>query len=93
MVKSFELPDVLVTVTAVKTNPDLKNADVLVSILPAAKRGTALDRLKRLVPDLNRELFRSLTMRPVPKVRFVVDEAAIEAASIDALLDSLKDQS
>lgn len=92
LTKNLELSEALVTVTSVKTTPDLKHADILVSVLPANKRGTALDRLKRVVADLNRELFRELTMHPVPKVRFVIDDAAIAATNIDTLLDSLKDE-
>ncbi len=89
LVRHLEIKDVLITVTGVDTDPDLKRAKVRVSVLPTTKRGSALEQLKRFAPEVNRRLFRDLTMYAVPKVTFVIDTLEAEAAKIEDLLDSL----
>ena len=93
LLRNLELKDVLVTVTTVKTTPDLKHAKVLVSVLPVAKRGTTLEKLRRLTPELNRDLFHEFTMHSVPKISFGIDTLEVEAARIEDILDSIRDES
>lgn len=92
LVRHLELKDALVTVTQVTTDPDLKHAVVRVSVLPTAKRGSALEHLRRLTPEVNRFLFREMTMHDVPKVAFAVDTLEAEATKIEDLLDSIREE-
>lgn len=91
LIRHVEIPGVLVTVTYVDTAADLHNATVFVSVLPASRRGSTMEKLRHLNREANAVLFKELTMRPVPKIHFALDEQAAHAASIEDLLDSIAD--
>jgi ribosome-binding factor A len=89
LARNFEVADVLVTITRVAVTPDLKLAKVFVSVLPDSGRGRALKALRRLTRDLNRSIFTSLRVQPVPKVLFAIDDIEVKANDIESLLDNL----
>lgn len=79
-----------VTVTDVNTSPDLRHAVVHVSVLgdePA--RQACLEGLVSAHGILQREIGRQLRMKRTPELRFVLDETALRAARIEALIDEV----
>ena len=90
--KHLELKDALVTVTRVETAPDLKHANVFISVLPESRRGSGLAAVTKLRGEVGRSLFRDLSMRPVPAIHFQIDELEAHAATIEDLLNQIHEE-
>jgi ribosome-binding factor A len=79
-----------VTITEVNTSPDLRHALVHVSVLGTdEERRATLDGLTSAHGVLQREIGRGLRMKRTPELRFVLDETALRAARIEALIDEV----
>lgn len=86
----FELPvGTFVTVTKVETAPNLRTAKVFVTVLPESRRGSTLEGLRRLTPELQQHLYRNLTTHTAPVIQFLLDETELEAERTERLLDTL----
>jgi ribosome-binding factor A len=80
-----------VTVTAVRTAPDLTHARVLVRVLgDDAARGEALQGLDAAAPYLRKALGQALHIRRVPELSFEIDASLERAARIEELLDEVR---
>jgi ribosome-binding factor A len=78
-----------VTVTAVKTSPDLRHASVYVSVLgDAAARADSLKGLRSAHGYLQRLLARELTLKHTPTLTFAYDETVDRGMRITELLQS-----
>ena len=76
-----------VTVTAVDTSPDLRNARVYVSVLgDAAEREETLDGLRASHGFLQSKVNEELRMKRTPKLEFVYDESVDQSLRISELL-------
>jgi len=77
----------LVTITAVKTSPELDHARVFVTMLgDEAEKAEALAGLRSAAAYLRGQLGARLHMRRIPELHFEIDRVLEEAAKIDALL-------
>ena len=79
-----------VTVTGVEVSPDLRVAQVYVSVLGSdddVKR--SLESLRRAASFFRRELGTSLSLRYLPELNFRPDDTLERSFRIDQLLDSL----
>jgi ribosome-binding factor A len=65
----------LITVTGVDVSPDLKNATVLISVLPAAKQDLTMHALRAAAKHLRRRVSDKVSMNEVPELTFRVDES------------------
>jgi len=83
-------PGVLVTVMAVQTAPDLRDATVFVSVLPDESAKRALKQLSARQPHLQYCLTKRLKMHPVPKISFVLDQSETESQKIETTLAKMK---
>ncbi len=81
---------VLVTITEVISSPDLRECKVFLSILPEEKKEQTLLMVQRKIYYLQQKLNARLRMRPIPKIEFVYDKKAEQAARVEAILDRLK---
>lgn len=89
--RELELPrDCLVTITAVKTSPDLHDAIVWISVLPETETPRILKILTRKVGLIQKVLHSRLVMKPLPKLEFRIDSTEAEASRIEQILDNLK---
>lgn len=87
----IELPSgVIVTITRVKTSPDLRHAKVYLSVLPEASQRETMSILINSVKELQNTLNDKVTLRAIPKLRFEIDETEQEAMELDRLLDNLE---
>jgi len=76
-----------VTVTAVKTSPDLRHANVYVSVLgDADKRANSLHGLHSATGFLQRHLARELTLKHTPTLTFAYDTSIDTGMRITELL-------
>lgn len=84
--KRIETPNTFVTFTKVDVSSDLHYADVYFLTIPdEASYGVARE-LTKSVFFIQQDLNKRLRMRPVPRIRFRIDEREQEAAKIDELL-------
>lgn len=83
-------PDILVTVTRVETSSDLKNSNVFISVLPEENRLKTVNILNKKIRFLQREINKSLRMKPLPRLNFLEEKETAEAGRIEELLVKLK---
>ena len=98
--REIEFPEgYLVTITHVVTSPDLRYATVFLSILNAdpnradittALSYRALEMLDKNVYPIQQHLNRKLRMRPVPRIRFAIDEEEVRRESVERSLAEIK---
>lgn len=76
-----------VTMTSVKTSPDLRHARVYVSVLGNdAERSATLAGLQSAHGALQRRLARELRMKRTPTLEFLYDETTDRAMHLEAIL-------
>lgn len=81
-----------VTVTAVKTSPDLRHARVYVSVLgDDASREASIEGLRSAHGYLQRRLAGELTLKHTPTLTFEYDESVDRGMRISQLLDQVED--
>lgn len=77
-----------VTVTDVRTSPDLSHARVYVSVLgDEPRREATLEGLRSAHGYLQRRVASELHLKRTPTLAFVYDDTAARAERIDALLE------
>jgi len=80
----------LITVTRVDCSPNLQQAKVYVSVMPDEHAEEVIKGLQRNIYDMQQTLNERLSMRPVPRVQWVMEKATAEAQRIENLLDQIK---
>jgi ribosome-binding factor A len=80
------LHDAAVTVTEVRLSPDLKNATAFVMPLGGGHAAEIIAGLKRSAPYLKGRLARTLALRQVPNLAFMLDRSFDNAERIASLL-------
>jgi ribosome-binding factor A len=79
-----------VTVTGVKTSPDLRHARVYVSVLGSEpERSASIDGLRSAHGFLQRRLADELTLKHTPALTFEYDHSVDRGMRISHLLDQL----
>ena len=80
----------LITITQVQTASDLRNARVYVSVMgDESIRGEALAGIQSSASYLRRELRERVALRYVPFLRFMLDDAMLEADRLMHIIDNL----
>lgn len=79
-----------VTVTEVRTSPDLRNATAFVTPLGGGDAGPLLDALRRAKPFLRHELAAKVDLKYVPNLTFEADTSFDAYQRIDRLLHDPK---
>ncbi len=90
LLREIDFTNVLVTVTEVETSPDLRQAKVKISVMPTEKSEQVLKILERNIYRLQQILNKKLTMKTVPKIRFVIDQIEVKAQRIEEILEKMK---
>jgi ribosome-binding factor A len=81
----------LVTITAVKVAPDLREAKIYISSLGAKSHQEIVVRLNQEKGVLRHYLSQHLRMRTVPELTILFDESVEQGARISALLATLSE--
>ncbi|OIP22480.1 ribosome-binding factor A [bacterium CG2_30_33_46] len=87
----FKLKDILITVTRVKTEPDLRSAEAFISIFPFAKAEETLKQFKEILPRIQHILDGTIELKYIPKIQLFLDESLEYESNIERLLDKIKD--
>jgi len=83
LVREFEFPNALVTITEVQVDKKLDHAKAMVSILPAATEESALYTLNRNIGRIQDMLLKKINIKPMPRVSFVIDHGTENAARVE----------
>jgi ribosome-binding factor A len=83
-----DLSEAQLTVTEVRTSPDLKNATAFVTRFGGGDSERLLKALKRASPYLRGELAKRVRLKFAPALRFELDRRFEEASRIESLLKS-----
>ncbi|HTW29156.1 MAG TPA: 30S ribosome-binding factor RbfA [Acetobacteraceae bacterium] len=83
-----ELAEAHLTVTEVRTSPDLRHATVFVTRLGRADAAALLPALQRAAPFLRGVVARAVRLRYAPELHFQADTSLDNAMHIDALMHS-----
>lgn len=78
-----------VTITHVLTTPDLRFADVWLSVLNNPKPWKVIDSLNARSSDFYKLLSDRIMMKFVPRLTFKLDEHSEDSIKIDSLLDEI----
>jgi len=76
----------LITVMSVDVSPDLKNAKILISVLPENKEKAALDFCKRKRSEIKNEIKKKMNLRVIPFVDIEIDKGEKNRQKIHDLL-------
>lgn len=90
LVKEIFVKDTLITVQDVDVSKDLKYAKIKISVIPFNQSKKVLDVLKKQLPNLQKILNQKITIKFVPKIRFVVDKIEEKVGRVEEILRSLK---
>jgi len=91
LLTEIEFPkNCLVTIMRVETSKDLHYAKVWLSVMPTYYTKKVLDNLKANAGHLQFLLNKKLSMKPLPRLNFTIDESEKKAAEIEELLDRIK---
>jgi ribosome-binding factor A len=83
-----DLKGVTLTVSEVRSSPDLKNATVYVLPLGGKKQDKVVEALKRHKRFIRGEVTRRVDLRHTPELIFELDETFDQSGHMDALLRS-----
>jgi len=81
-----ELARAKLTISEVRTSPDLKHAAVFITQLGNKDITPLLPALKRVAPYLRSQIAPKLGLRVIPDLKFLPDEALEQATKINKLL-------
>ncbi len=82
----------VISVMRVVTSPDLREAQVFISVMgDAATKQRALDGIRSAAAFLQRELRPRLTLRYTPFLTFALDESLEEGNHVLDLMDRIRD--
>jgi ribosome-binding factor A len=83
-------PGVLVSVSRVETSRDLRQAKVFVSAYPIEEAEYVIKTLAKERPALTKALYASLFMKPMPRLRFLLDHTAENLDAVEKILKNLE---
>lgn len=86
------LTGVSVTITEARMSPDMRHAQVFVSILGGGDPDPVVKGLNRAAGFIQKELGRQIEMKFTPKLRFIGDDRFDEAGHVDEILNRDKVQ-
>ena len=79
----------IISVTKVKTSPDLRYARVYISLLNCKNVKETLDGLKSASGFMRSELARRINLRYTPELRFEIDDSMEYGAKIENILKEI----
>lgn len=87
--KEHLAPGIFMTCTRVEISSDGLYADMYFVTVPRSASKQALEALRKNIFSIQQALNKRLRMRPVPKLRFLIDRAEEEATVIDEIIERL----
>ncbi len=89
--KNVSLPrDVFVSITKVDTSKDLRYSRVLVSVFPEDKRESAMKILEKNVFQVQGQLNKLLSCKPLPRIEFISDDTEQKADELEEIFEQIR---
>ena len=82
--------NIILTITKVDTSADLRYADVFISVLPDEMDIEIEKKLKESIYFIQGKLNRKLHMKPLPRIRFMIDKSGEYVEKIGKLIEENK---
>lgn len=82
----------LVSVTKVEVLPDLSEARVLVSVLPAEQAALTMHGLTHAAGHIQKQIAGEITAKRMPRLSFRLDDSLKKAAALHAAIEEDKGQ-
>lgn len=82
---------VLVTILAVDTTEDQKEAKIIFSVWPDDKKNEVLKKLNAHIWHLQQGINKRLQIHPVPKMRFVINTDEAASQQVEELIQAIKE--
>jgi len=82
-------PEVFITIAKVDTTPDLRYTRIFISIFPEKESNYVLKTLEKEVYQIQGNLNKRLSMKPLPKIEFRNDLTESKADKIEKLLKKI----
>lgn len=76
----------LITITNVNISPDLKNATLLISVMPSDRETAALHFIERNLGEIREHLKKNLDTKVIPYLKVEIDLGEKNRQRIDELL-------
>lgn len=92
--ESFFDPDidgVSITISEISISPDLSNARVYTMPLGGENIENVMPALNRLAPVIQHEVARRVHLRRVPRLKFLIDDSFENAARLNVVFNSIRD--
>ena len=89
--KDLKNPNItgIISVTKVKTSPDLKHAKVFISILGSKSKKNTLEGLKNGVGFIRCEIAKRINLRYTPEIVFEIDDSMEYGDKIEKILKEI----
>ena len=88
-----DLANVSITISEISVSPDLSNARVYTMPLGGVNVDVVLPALNRLAPVIQSLLAKKVHLRRTPRLRFLLDDGFENAARMNHLFHSIKQES
>lgn len=89
--REIEFPEnTIVTITRVTVASSVHYATVFISVLGGSANNEVLEILRKNVYNIQQQLNKKVRMRPVPKIKFNLDEEEIRREVVEKSLAELK---
>jgi len=82
---------ILVTVIGADVSHTLEHATIKISVFPTDKAGEVLRKIEKQIYHIQQLLNKRLAMRPIPKIRFEIDNTEERAAGVEKLIEKVKE--
>ena len=82
--------NIILTITKVETSKDLRYADIFISVLPDEMVLKAEKELRENIYFIQGKLNRKLFMKPLPRIRFVIDKSGEYVEKIGKIIKENK---
>lgn len=92
--RDFEVPGgVMLTVTVVRSTPDLGIARIYISVFPEAKGAETIDFLNENAKEVRYQLGRRIrrNVRHIPELEFFLDDTLQEVDRMEQLFEDIKE--
>jgi ribosome-binding factor A len=83
LVREFEFPNALVTITEVQVDKKLEHAKTMVSVIPSAAEESVLHTLNKSIGMIQRMLLKKINIKPMPRISFALDRGMENAARVE----------
>ncbi len=87
LLREIDFEGVLATITDVETTPDLRYCNMKISVMPENKEKIILKKIENQIYSIQKTLNKKLNMRPVPKIKFKIDQDVKKLYKIDEILN------